>query len=76
MPGFPSSQGTVDGIPATMPWLNTAVDPAVSLDARRLADPRALADLAVQAQGFSSDFAMETMGFNLNDLWGEAWEFS
>ncbi|KAH7347863.1 hypothetical protein B0T11DRAFT_292016 [Plectosphaerella cucumerina] len=28
------------------------------------------------AQGFNSDFAMETMGFNLNDLWGEAWEFN
>lgn len=59
-----------------MPWLPSAVDPTVSLDARRLAESRALADLAVQAQGFNSDFAMETMGFNLNDLWGEAWEFN
>ncbi|KAM0323020.1 hypothetical protein ACHAQA_009119 [Verticillium albo-atrum] len=28
------------------------------------------------AQAFNPDFSMETLGLNLNELWGESWDFS
>ena len=74
MPVFPSSQGAVDGAPTPMPWLTSAIDPAVSFILPGNDPSRPCTDRLPQAQGFSSDFSMETLGFSLNDLWGEAWE--
>ncbi|KAL9945134.1 hypothetical protein D7B24_003565 [Verticillium nonalfalfae] len=60
-PGFPASQGGAAGL---------AEGPA--------AMPMTWMPSAVDpaAQAFNPDFSMETLGLNLNELWGESWDFS
>ncbi|KAF6803918.1 C6 zinc finger domain-containing protein [Colletotrichum musicola] len=74
--GFPASQNTVDGLlPQPLPWMPTSIDPQVSLHADF--SPALIADsLLAKAQSFNPDFSLEALGLNLNELWGESWDFS
>ncbi|KAM0284537.1 hypothetical protein ACHAQH_001903 [Verticillium albo-atrum] len=60
-PAFPASQGSAAGL---------AEGPA--------SIPMTWMPTAVDpaAQAFNPDFSMETLGLNLNELWGESWDFS
>nr|XP_036574587.1 C6 zinc finger domain-containing protein [Colletotrichum truncatum]KAF6781039.1 C6 zinc finger domain-containing protein [Colletotrichum truncatum] len=75
--GYPASQNTVDGLlPQPLPWMTTSIDPQVSLHGDF--SPALVADslLAAKAQQFNPDFSLEALGLNLNELWGESWDFS
>ncbi|CAI0647361.1 unnamed protein product [Colletotrichum noveboracense] len=77
--GYPSSHNTVDGLlPQPLPWMSSSMDPQVSLHGDF--SPALVADSVLaaktQQQSFNPDFSLEALGLNLNELWGESWDFS
>ncbi|KAG7146395.1 Transcription factor asR3 like protein [Verticillium longisporum] len=60
-PGFPASQGSAAGLADGPAAMSMTWMPSA-------VDPA--------AQAFNPDFSMETLGLNLNELWGESWDFS
>ncbi|KAG7127597.1 Transcription factor asR3 like protein [Verticillium longisporum] len=60
-PGFPASQGSAAGLAEGPAAMSMTWMPSA-------VDPA--------AQAFNPDFSMETLGLNLNELWGESWDFS
>ncbi|KAI3530825.1 hypothetical protein CABS01_10976 [Colletotrichum abscissum] len=76
--GYPSSQNAMDGLlPQPLPWMPPSIDPQVSLHDFSPALPALVADsVLAKAQSYNPDFNLEALGLNLNELWGESWDFS
>ncbi len=74
---FPSSQGSatqVNGMPegAGTPWLFT-FDPSVR---QSKGIPNKNLSLTILQAAPNPDFNLDMLGMNLNELWGESWDFA